>query len=65
MKKGNISSAVFTGLFVGVIVFIRELLFPNISTLVSIIILALAASIGYLLGEKLFTGKNDKNNRKK
>jgi len=29
MKKGNISSAVFTGLFVGVIVFIRELLFPN------------------------------------
>ena len=54
MKKLNIGVALFTGLFVGIIIFIKELFISDINVFLSILICALAALIGGLIGNKLF-----------
>jgi len=53
MKIRNIDKALFTGIFVGIIIFIKEFFFPDINSFISIFIGALAALIGYLIGDKL------------
>jgi len=50
----NIDRALFSGWFVGVIVFIKEFFFADINAFISIVMIALAA-IGYLIGDKIFT----------
>lgn len=64
MDIENIDRALFAGLFVGVIAFIKEFFFADINAFISILIVALAASIGYLVGNKIFTRKKDKNQQK-
>lgn len=54
MKKGSIGMALFTGLFVGVVVFLSEYLIPNTSLISSVIIAGLSALVGGLIGNKLF-----------
>lgn len=54
MKKGSIGMALFTGLFVGIVVFLSEYLIPNTSLISSVIIAGLSALVGGLIGNKLF-----------
>lgn len=54
MKKGRIGSALFTGLFVGIVVFLSEYLYANISFITSVIIAGLSALVGAWIGNKLF-----------
>lgn len=55
----RIDLALFTGLFVGVIVFIKEFLFPGTHAILSILIGAAAALIGYLIGDRVLPGQRD------
>ncbi|WP_182201687.1 hypothetical protein [Paraliobacillus salinarum] len=59
MKIRNLDRALFTGLFVGIIIFIKEFFFPDTTTFMSILISALAALIGYFIGGKLLS-RSDK-----
>ena len=52
--------ALFTGIFVGIVTFFIEYLTPDISFTFRIIIIALAAIIGGLIGSKLFLNKEEK-----
>ena len=54
MKKGSIGMALFTGLFVGIVVLLSEYLIPNTSLITSVIIAGLSALVGGLIGNKLF-----------
>ncbi|UOQ83543.1 hypothetical protein [Gracilibacillus salinarum] len=54
MNIGNIDRALFAGLFVATIIFISEFFFPETNSFISILIGALAALFGYLIGDKLF-----------
>lgn len=54
MKKGSIGMALFTGLFVGIVVFLSNYLIPNASLITSVIIAGLSALVGGLIGNKLF-----------
>ncbi|GAB3053739.1 hypothetical protein [Virgibacillus ainsalahensis] len=60
MKIKNIDWALFTGFFVGIIIFITEFFFPDTSSLTSIIVAGLAAFIGGLIGYKLFPKARDR-----
>lgn len=57
MKKGSIGMALFTGLFVGIVVFTSSFLIPDRNPFVSIAIAGLAGLIGGLIGNKLFSNK--------
>ncbi|AIF45307.1 MULTISPECIES: hypothetical protein [Bacillaceae] len=61
MNIRNIDRALFTGLFVGIIIFIKEILFSGINAFISILIGAIAALIGYLIGDKILPRKSDNN----
>ncbi len=54
MKKGIVWMAVFTGVFVGISVFLSEFLMPDSNLIISVSIAILSASIGGLIGNKLF-----------
>jgi len=58
MNKRNVGVALFTGLFVGTIVFLSEYLIPNASLVISVIIAGLSALVGGLIGNKLFQNKS-------
>ena len=59
MNIRNIDRALFTGLFVGIIIFISEFFFPDTNSFISIFIGALGALMGYLIGDKIFLKEND------
>ncbi|MUV37983.1 hypothetical protein JNUCC1_01791 [Lentibacillus sp. JNUCC-1] len=54
MKKGTIGMILFAGLFVGVVVFVSEYLFPGASVFITAIIAGISALIGGLVGNKVF-----------
>lgn len=58
MKKRNVSRALFTALFVFIIGILEVFFFPSMNDYVSILIVALAALIGYLIGDKIFNKEN-------
>ncbi|WP_143560779.1 hypothetical protein [Sporosarcina sp. P19] len=63
MMKGNVGRALFVGVFVGMVSLIKELLNPDMHSLLSILLMLLAAIIGYWLGNKmLMRRKGEKNN---
>lgn len=64
VKKGNIGRALFAGVFVGIISFIKELFFPGLNSLLSILLMVAAALIGYWLGNKILTSREDRKNGK-
>lgn len=53
MKKGNLGRALFVGVFVGMVSFIKELLYPDMHSLLSILLMVVAAIMGYFLGNKV------------
>lgn len=53
MKKGNLGRALFVGVFVGMVSFIKELLYPDMHLLLSILLMVVAAIMGYWLGNKV------------
>ncbi|MFB1051986.1 hypothetical protein [Paraliobacillus sp. JSM ZJ581] len=55
MKIKKLDRALFIGLFVGIIIFIKEFFFPDTNAFLSILISALAALIGYFVGGKLLS----------
>jgi xanthosine utilization system XapX-like protein len=57
MKKANIRMALFTGLFVGIIVFLSEYIIPNTNLITSVLLAGLSALVGGLIGNKLFPNK--------
>jgi len=59
MKKGSIRSVLFTGIFVGIVVFLSEYLIPKPNLITSMIIAGLSAIVGGLIGNKLFPNKID------
>lgn len=59
MTKESIGIALFTGVFVGVVMFLIEFLIPDSSLFVRVIIAGLSALFGGLIGNKLFTNKAD------
>ncbi|MDL4839480.1 hypothetical protein [Aquibacillus rhizosphaerae] len=61
MKIRNIDKALFTGVFVGIIIFVKEFFFSDINSFLSIIIGPLAAIISYLVGDKFLTKDEIKN----
>lgn len=63
MEIRNIDRALFTGLFVGIIIFISEFFFPDTNSFISILIGTLAALIGFLIGDKILPKEDDKNQR--
>jgi hypothetical protein len=54
MKKANMGMALFTGLFVFMIVFLSEIFIPDKSFAFSVTIAATSALVGGLIGNKLF-----------
>ena len=64
VKKGNIGRALFSGVFVGIISFIKELLFPGLNSFLSILLMVVAALIGYWLGNKILTRREEEKNGK-
>lgn len=60
MGKGNIRMALFTGIVVGIITFFIEYITPESSFASRIIIIALAALMGGLIGSKQFPNKAEK-----
>lgn len=58
MKKGSSGMAIFTGLFVGIVVFLSEYLFPNTSLVIKVIIVGLSTLVGGLIGSMLFPNKS-------
>ena len=58
MKKINVGTALFTGLFVGIIVFLSDYFIPNTSLVISVIIAGLSGLVGGLIGNKLFQNKS-------
>jgi hypothetical protein len=57
LKKGGIGMALFTGIFVGIVVFLSEYFIPNTSLFTKVIIAGLSALISGLIGIKLFPNK--------
>lgn len=57
MKKAKIRMALFTGLFVGIIVFLSEYIIPNTNLITSVLLAGLSALVGGLIGNKLFPNK--------
>ncbi|PIC85351.1 hypothetical protein CSV72_14045 [Sporosarcina sp. P20a] len=53
MKKGNLGRALFVGVFVGMVSFIKELLYPDMHSFLSILLMVVAAIMGYFLGNKV------------
>lgn len=64
MKKGNIGRALFAGVFVGIISFIKELFFSGLNSFLSIALMVAAALIGYWLGNKILMKREEKRNSK-
>ncbi|PIC69580.1 hypothetical protein CSV77_12965 [Sporosarcina sp. P16b] len=64
MKIGNICRALFVGVFVGVISFIKKLVFPALNSFLSIALMVAAALIGYWLGNKVLMRREEKRNSK-
>ncbi len=60
MNIDRIDSALFTAIFVGIIVFISEFFFPDTNSFISIIIGALSALIGGLIANKIFPEESGK-----
>ncbi|AFS79473.1 hypothetical protein Curi_c24780 [Gottschalkia acidurici 9a] len=58
MKKGSMGMALFTGAFVGIVVFLFEYILPNSNLITSVSITGLSALIGGLIGNKLFPNKS-------
>lgn len=54
MKKGIVWMALFTGMFVGISVFLSEFLMPDSNIIISVSIATLSALIGGFIGNKLF-----------
>ncbi|WP_096438965.1 hypothetical protein [Alteribacter populi] len=54
MKNGSIRIALFTGLFVGIVVLLSEYFIPKTSLITNVIISGLSALVGGLIGYKLF-----------
>ena len=59
MKKGNIGRALFSGVFVGIISFTKELFYPGMNSFLSIALMVVAALIGYWLGNKILTRREE------
>lgn len=59
MTKGSIGMALFTGVFVGIVMFFAEFLILDSSLFVRVIIAGLSALVGGLIGNKLFPNKTD------
>ncbi len=59
LNTNRIDRALFTGLVVGVVLFISEFLLPETNSFVSILIGASAALIGYLIADKIWPTKED------
>lgn len=57
MKKVNLAVALFTGLFVAIIVVVSGYFMPDRNLLISSVIAILAALIGYTIGQFLFSKK--------
>lgn len=64
MNIRNIDRALFTGVFVGIVIFIKEVFFSDMNTFISILIGGLAALIGYLIGDKILSRKDDRSKHK-
>ncbi|GAA0308808.1 hypothetical protein GGQ92_001180 [Gracilibacillus halotolerans] len=59
MIKGSVGMALFTGIFVGIVVFLSEYIIPpSTSIVIKVLITGLSAVIGGLLGNKLFPNKS-------
>ena len=57
MRRGSIGMALFTGVFVLIVMLVIEYLIPNINTLIKIIVVGLSAMIGGMIGNKFFSHK--------
>lgn len=57
MKKGNIGMALFTGLFVFIVMLFIEFSALDIDKIMRIVIAGLSALVGGLIGTKLFPNK--------
>jgi len=56
--KGSIGIALFTGIFVGIVVFLSEYIFPpHTNFFIKGIIIGFFGAIGGLIGNKLFPNK--------
>ncbi|ARK21812.1 hypothetical protein [Sporosarcina ureae] len=64
VKKGNLGRALFAGIFVGMISFIKELFFPELNSFISIALMVVAALIGYSLGNKIWVRREEERNTK-
>ncbi|GAB4074858.1 hypothetical protein GCM10028778_23610 [Barrientosiimonas marina] len=59
----TIDRALLAGLAAGIAAFIMAFFFPDTSKFISIIIGALAACAGYMIGDKLFAGDDQTKGR--
>ena len=57
VERGSLGMALFTGIFVLIIMLVIEYLIPDINTFIKIIAVALLAMVGGLIGNKLFPNK--------
>lgn len=57
MKRGNIGMALFTGLFVSIVMLFIEFSALDIDKIMRIIIAGLSALVGGLIGSKLYPNK--------
>lgn len=55
---GNIKMALFTGVFVGIVMFFFEYLISDVNIVIKVLIAGLSALVGGLLGNKLFPHKS-------
>ena len=60
MKELRIGWALFTGAFVGIVVFISEFFIPNSNVFNSVIVAGLSALIGGLIGNKIFPSRKER-----
>ncbi|WP_143560502.1 hypothetical protein [Sporosarcina sp. P12(2017)] len=57
LRRGSMGMALFTGVFVLIVMLFIEYLIPNINALIKIIVVGLSAMIGGMIGNKLFPNK--------
>ncbi|MET3576733.1 putative membrane protein YfcA [Bhargavaea ullalensis] len=57
MEKGSVGTALFTGVFVGVIMFLYYFLVPDTNFFITVVVAGVSAWIGSMIGNKLFPNK--------
>ncbi|KAB8125971.1 hypothetical protein F9U64_21125 [Gracilibacillus oryzae] len=60
----TIDRALFSSVFVGIVVFIKEFYFPSLHSIVSILITGIAAFAGYVLASKLIPAREKEKRQK-